>query len=243
MRGLNFHNVIDEIIKDTLAYVPKDKDLVIGISGGLDSTIAAYIAVKGFGRDRVRGISLPCGIQSDMADVDLVFDALGIEKHEYNIEKVVEANLALDDNYRKGNLTKGNMMARTRMLQLYAQAGTYNGIVLGTTNRCEWEVGYFTKGGDGVEDVAMLMDLFKSEEYEIGRILGIPKRILEKKPTAGLWIGQTDEEELRITYDQIEACIRGLETNQAVLDRYNYLHAISQHKRDGAHIAHIVSIK
>ncbi len=201
MRELDYDSVIEKLVSFIAQKVDeaKVKGVVIGISGGIDSATTAYLAVKALGKDRVLGLIMPYYETQDVKDAKLVCDELGIEYRVINIKPVVNSfentlSINLDEKSR------GNIMARTRMILLYAHANARNLLVLGTSNRSELLTGYFTKWGDGASDYAPLINLYKTEVWEIARRLGVPDRIIEKKPSAGLWEGQTDEDELGISY-------------------------------------------
>jgi len=173
--------------------------VVIGISGGVDSATTAYLAVRALGRERVLGLIMPYHPNRDVEDAKLVCSSLGIECREINIKPIVDSFVA-GLGFQPDKRSLGNIMARTRMVLLYAHANAKNYLVLGTSNRSEFLTGYFTKWGDGASDYAPLINLYKTEVWEIAKLLGVPERIIEKKPTAGLWEGQTDEDELGISY-------------------------------------------
>ncbi|MCD6373303.1 MAG: NAD+ synthase [Thermococcus sp.] len=200
MRVMNYNNVI----KSLVAFIREKvgdagaNGVVVGVSGGIDSATVAYLATKALGKERVLGLIMPYYENSDVEDAKLVCSSLGIKYKLINIKPIVDeferAAGGLDTRSR------GNVMSRTRMVLLYAHANARNYIVLGTSNRSEFLTGYFTKWGDGASDYAPLINLYKTEVWEIAKLLGVPERIIRKKPSAGLWEGQTDEDELGISY-------------------------------------------
>jgi len=172
--------------------------VVVGISGGVDSATVAYLAVRALGRERVLGLIMPYLENRDLEDAKLVCESLGIPYKVLNIKPIVdEFERTVGDLDRK---SKGNVMARTRMVLLYAHANAMNYLVLGTSNRSEFLTGYFTKWGDGASDYAPLINLYKTEVWKIAELIGVPENIIQKKPSAGLWEGQADEDELGISY-------------------------------------------
>ncbi|ADT84656.1 NAD+ synthase [Thermococcus barophilus] len=205
MRTLNYEEVIEKIV-----YFIKEKvdeanasGVVIGVSGGVDSATTAFLAVKALGKDKVLGLIMPYYENQDVKDAKLVCETLGINYKIINIKPIVDAfEKSLD--FEPDKITKGNVMVRTRMTLLYAHANQYNLLVLGTSNKSELLTGYYTKWGDGASDYAPLINLYKTEVWEIAKRLGVPERIIKKKPTAGLWIGQTDEGELGISYKLLD---------------------------------------
>lgn len=207
LRNLNYEKIIEKIvffIKRKLNQ-SKAKGIVIGISGGVDSAVTAFLAVKALGKERVLGLILPYYENEEIKDAILVCNILGIEYKIISIKSIIEEFekiLGLDSN----KIVKGNLMVRTRMVILYSYANAKNYLVMGTSNRSEYLVGYFTKWGDGASDIAPLLNLYKTEIWEIAKKIGVPEKIIQKKPTAGLWKNQTDEDELGINYlilDQI----------------------------------------
>ncbi len=201
MRTLNYEEVIEKIV-----YFIKEKvdeanvgGVVVGISGGVDSATTAFLAVKALGKDKVLGLIMPYYENQDVEDAKLVCETLGINYKIINIKPIVDA-FEKNLDFKPNKITKGNIMVRTRMILLYAHANQYNLLVLGTSNKSELLTGYYTKWGDGASDYAPLINLYKTEVWEIAKRLGVPEKIIKKKPTAGLWIGQTDEDELGISY-------------------------------------------
>jgi len=201
MRELNYGEVIKKLVSfiREKAEEAKSNGVVMGISGGVDSATTAYLAVKALGRERVLGLIMPYYRNRDVEDARLVCSSLGIECREISIKPIVESFVA-GLGFQPDKRSLGNIMSRARMVLLYAHANAKNYLVLGTSNRSEFLTGYFTKWGDGASDYAPLINLYKTEVWEIAKLVGVPKRIIEKKPTAGLWEGQTDEDELGISY-------------------------------------------
>ncbi|CAI1492505.1 NH(3)-dependent NAD(+) synthetase [Thermococcus nautili] len=201
MRELDFNSVVEIITAFIREKVEEAnaEGVVIGISGGIDSATTAYLAVRALGRERVLGLIMPYYQNQDVEDAKLVCSSLGIECKEINIKPIVDSFVS-QLGFQPDRRSLGNIMARTRMVLLYAHANEKNCLVLGTSNRSEFLTGYFTKWGDGASDYAPLINLYKTEVWEIAKLIGVPERIIEKKPTAGLWEGQTDEDELGISY-------------------------------------------
>jgi len=204
MRNLDYESVIKTITAFIRGKIEETKasGVVIGISGGIDSATVAYLAVRALGKERVMGMIMPYYENRDVDDAKLVCESLGIEYKLINIKPIV-------DEFERavGGLdirSRGNVMSRTRMVLLYAHANARNYLVLGTSNRSEFLTGYFTKWGDGASDYAPLINLYKTEVWEIAKRLGVPERIIQKKPSAGLWEGQTDEDELGISYHLLD---------------------------------------
>jgi NAD+ synthase len=178
---------------------------VIGFSGGIDSTLTAYLAVEALGADKVMGLLLPeKGITSeqDIDDAREVADILCIDHKVIDISKVLSSFSSVIPDYDKNNfLASGNLKARTRMCILYYHANLMRRMVVGTGNKTELLLGYFTKYGDGGVDIEPIGCLYKTQVRAISRHIGVPVHIIDKTPTAGLWPGQTDEGELGVTYE------------------------------------------
>ena len=199
----NIEEVKNKIVDFIRAYFiknGKDCNAIIGISGGKDSAVVAALCVEALGADRVIGIQMPCGKQSDIEYSNKIINILGIKKECINIEPFVSL---LDKTIPLNDAAKISAKARTRMITLYAYAQTHNGRVVGTENKSEHLLGYFTRFGDAASDVEPIRDLFVSEVKQIGYCLGLPQDIIEKEPSDGL-TGQTDEEALGFTYDEAE---------------------------------------
>jgi len=178
---------------------------VIGLSGGIDSALTAYLTVEALGRDKVLGLLLPeKGITSkqDIDDALEVARLLQIEHKTIDISKVFSSFSSAIPDFDKNNLlTSGNLKARTRMCILYYHANLIHRMVVGTGNKTELLLGYFTKYGDGGVDIEPIGCLYKTQVRALSQYMGVPARIIDKTPTAGLWPGQTDEGELGVTYE------------------------------------------
>ncbi len=183
---------------------------VIAMSGGLDSSTSAALAVRALRKENVYPLLLPYGNLNPqaVADARLVTKTLGIppaNRTEINIQPFVDSMIALDP--AMDNVRRGNVMARVRMILLYDQAKKRNALVVGTENKTEHLLGYFTRFGDEASDIEPLRNLYKTDVYALARQLGLPEKILTKAPTAGLWEGQTDEGEFGFTYEQADAIL------------------------------------
>jgi len=218
MRKLDYP-VAEGVILDFIrSHVLGKAGIVLGISGGVDSALTAALAVRAIGADRVVGVYMPYFDTADRKDARLVARHLGITLREISIRPVVDAFLQeIPETLDK--VARGNVMARTRMMLLYAIANQEERIVVGTGNRSEWLTGYFTKWGDGACDIAPIVGLYKTEVWEMARRLEVPERIVAKPPTAGLWIGQTDEGELGVSYAQLDTVLHLLfDQHQSIVE-------------------------
>ena len=210
--------------------------VVLGMSGGIDSSVAAVLAKKALG-DRVLGVIMPC--HSDPTDLEharLAAAKFGIVTECVDLTPVFDRLL---ETLPPGDrMAEGNLKARLRMAVLYYFANSRNYLVVGAGNKSEIMVGYTTKYGDGGADILPLGGLLKKQVREWARELGIPEEIIDKPPSAGLWEGQTDEGEMGITYDELDGILVAIESgdtgecNQEALARVRALMAASQHKRD-----------
>ncbi|HOD17904.1 MAG TPA: NAD+ synthase [Candidatus Cloacimonadota bacterium] len=179
--------------------------VVIGLSGGIDSSLSAALAVQALGKDMVHGIMLPCknGNSSSCEDAMLLAKELGISWERIDISSLTDgyfANYAPD----ASNLRRGNWTARIRMCVLYDLSAKYKALVQGTSNRTELLIGYFTQFGDGACAFEPIGHLYKTEVWQLAKKLSLPERIINKTPSADLWEGQTDEGEIGITYPQLD---------------------------------------
>jgi NAD+ synthase len=178
-------------------------DAVIGLSGGVDSSVSCILAVRALGADHVYPVLLPYGSLSTQATLDAmsVIEMLKISPSHVarvDIKPVLDAMTAKE--FGMDNIRRGNLMARARMMILYDHAKKRSALVVGTENKSEYLLGYFTRFGDEASDVEPLRNLYKTQVYELAKYLGVPQAILTKIPSAGLWEGQTDEGELGFTY-------------------------------------------
>jgi NAD+ synthase len=183
--------------------------VVLGLSGGIDSAVAAYCAAQSLGSKGVLGILLPDGDVTPQEDIDDALKICKILKIDYKIiyvNKVKESFLNLLE-YTDKKLVKGNLVARIRMCILYYYANLLNRLVLGTTNRTEILIGYFTKYGDGASDLSPLADLYKTQIKELARFLNIPTDIVDKKSSARLWENQQTEEEIGLPFEQLDSLL------------------------------------
>jgi len=199
--------------------------VVVPMSGGIDSTVTAVLAVEALGSDDVLGLGLPChkAEQAGVSDAETIADGLGIEFEQFQLRPLldafeetfarsIDAERGAPDEQRptERNYALGNVLARLRMVCAYYAANRQSRLVLGTANRSELLVGYFTKFGDGAADAYPIGDLYKTEVRALATQLGVPRRIVSKEPTAGFWADQTDADELGAPYEVIDPLLRRL---------------------------------
>ena len=179
--------------------------IVIGLSGGIDSTLAAYLACEAIGKDKVFGITMPSSTtptEDNVHGIEIA-ERLGIEHTQVAIDGILNEFLSMTQ-LEENNLAIGNLKARIRMSIIYYHANAKNYLVCGTGNRSEILIGYFTKHGDGACDMEPIGDLYKTDVYKLSEFLNIPHEILDKPPRAGLWTNQTDEDEIGMSYDLLD---------------------------------------
>ena len=170
---------IQKKVKDS-----NSEGIIVGLSGGIDSTLVAYLACEALGSDNVLGIIMP----STTTPTD---------------DSILNEYLSLND-LKENNVAIGNLKARIRMTIIYYYANAKNYLVCGTGNKSEILIGYFTKFGDGACDMEPIGELYKKDVYKLSEYLDIPSSIINKPPRAGLWNNQTDEDEIGLDYDTID---------------------------------------
>lgn len=201
------------------------KGVVLGLSGGIDSSLVAALSVKALGQENVLGLILPCAsAHCDEEDAKLIADHLGMSKvfklqmasPFCSVRKMMTGlyrEMSIFDNKKnmKERLMWANMTARLRMIALYDAAMAFEYLVIGTSNRSELMTGYLTKYGDGGVDFEPIGSLYKTEVFELAKELGLPQRIIDRTPSASLWIGQTDEADLGMTYEKLDTILKLLD--------------------------------
>jgi len=227
---------IAQWLREQLAAAGAD-GFVVGLSGGVDSATAAALAVRAVGPERVLAALMPCHSQPEDARLARkVTETLGIPTVTVDLTGVYDVLMAAlppSDH----PLAAANIKPRLRMITLYYLAQSHNYLVLGSGNRTELEVGYFTKYGDGGVDLLPLGGLYKTQVWELARELGVPQEVIERPPTAGLWPGQTDEGEMGITYRELDGVLQAIEAEDttridpAVLKKVQEMITRSAHKR------------
>ena len=187
--------------------------LVVGLSGGIDSTLAAFLACEAVGKDNVFGIVMPSTTTptEDKLHGTVIAQLLGINYKEIAIDSILNEFLSVTQ-LEEDKLSIGNLKARIRMSIIYFYANSKNYLVSGTGNKSEILIGYFTKHGDGACDIEPIGDLYKTDVYQLAKYLEIPQEIIDKPPRAGLWNNQTDEDEIGMTYELLDKILyRNLE--------------------------------
>ncbi len=188
------------------------RGIVVGLSGGVDSAVAATFCCRAIGGEKVLGLSLPSMVSNpaDIKDAATLCKQNGMKHRVVNIEPILKGFTSMPE-FKESRYLLGNLMARIRMAVLYYHANRDCRIVCGTSNRSEYMLGYCTKFGDNAADLQPLLHLYKTEVYDYAQELEIPESIIKKAPSAGLWEGQSDEEEIGLSYAEIDHSLRALE--------------------------------
>ncbi len=183
------------------------KRLILGLSGGIDSALSAFLAAKAMGAGNVTGVCMPYRLSNPQSENDAraVAGAAGINYEIVEITDQIDAYFGRFPD--ADNLRRGNKMARERMTILYDHSASLGALVVGTSNKTELLLGYGTLFGDMASAVNPIGDLFKIQVRQISRYVGVPREVIEKPPSADLWVGQTDEEELGLVYDEVDAIL------------------------------------
>jgi len=182
---------------------------VLGLSGGIDSTLTAYLAAEALGPEQVHGLIMPSEVnrEDDRSDAERVAQELGIAYDVIEIRSIVDRFTSAFPEGRDDKLATGNVRVRVRGVLNYYVANHENRVVLGTGNRTEALTGYFTKYGDQAVDCNPIGNLYKQQVRQLAAHVGVPDDLVMRTPTAGMWVGQTDEEELGLSYDVIDAIL------------------------------------
>jgi NAD+ synthase len=188
------------------------KGYVLGVSGGIDSAVVLRLAARAVGKERVLGLIMPekDSSEEDIVDAERLVQDEGVAHKRIDISDVVDSfSRTIQDGIDRRTLA--NVKARVRMIILYHYAAAEARLVLGTSNKSELLIGYFTKHGDGGADLEPIGDLYKTQVRELATVLGIPDGIVNKTPSAGLWKGQTDEGDIGMTYEDLDSVLSALE--------------------------------
>jgi NAD+ synthase len=216
------------------------KGIVVGLSGGIDSAVAAAFCCRAVGPANVLGLSLPSAVSNpvDVKDAAGLCRELGMQHTVISIDPILAGYRSMPG-FTGTPYLLGNLMARTRMAVLYYHANRDSRLVCGTSNRSEYMLGYCTKYGDNAADLQPLLHLYKTDVYLVAQELGIPDPIIKKVPSAGLWEGQSDEKEIGLTYAEIDASLKALEAQEwqartHLEEKVLALVKKSEHKRQAA---------
>ena len=242
MRKLDYKKLAVDIQNWIKNYImsANAEGVVVGLSGGIDSAVTAALCSNALGKENIIGLGLPCESASqDLEDAKLIAKVLGIDFKIIDLTSVNNKFLEVMEPIVKTNkMASANLKPRLRMIALYFQGQSRgNYLIVGTGNRAELAIGYFTKYGDGAVDFEPLGMLYKKEVREIARILKIPEKIILKPPSPGLWVGQTDEGEIGLLYDTIDEILYRIDfnlgfngLNKEDVEKVRKMRKIAEHK-------------
>lgn len=218
-------NEIVEWIRDWFEQNGKDCNAIVGISGGVDSSVVTALCVKALGKNRVFGIKMPCGEQPDIEHANMLIKHLGIKSYTMNIwDAVIGIDNQFPTDIEVSKQTTINLPPRIRMATLYAISQSLNGRVMNTCNMSESYVGFDTRYGDSAGDLSPLANLTKTEVIALAKELGLPDELAHKTPQDGL-TGLTDEQSFGFTYAELDAYIRdGIEPSEDVKAKIDSMH-------------------
>ncbi|MBQ3397671.1 MAG: NAD(+) synthase [Synergistaceae bacterium] len=206
--------------------------IILGLSGGIDSSVLAALGREALGHDGVLGVIMPCHSNpNDEADAKLLAETLDVKYTRVDLSTAYDSMCATLG-VEVSPLVSSNMKARLRMVTLYALGQSNRLLVCGTSNRSEYETGYFTKYGDSGSDLMPLASFLKRDIRAMAKILGVPERIITKAPSAGLVDGQTDEGDMGFTYDVLDEYLAsGKIDDLSAKERIDVMRRRSEHKR------------
>jgi len=224
-------NLIQNWVKDKVEQAGSD-GVILGLSGGIDSSVLAVLLKRAFGA-KMLALIMPCHSDpSDLIHAELLSRKFDIPNHVIDITRIYDDYVKETSKLCEiSKLAAANTKSRLRMTTLYTIGQSKNYLVCGASNKSELIIGYFTKHGDSGCDLLPVADLLKREIYELAEYLDIPKEIIEKPPSAGLWNGQTDEQEIGLSYAIIDNFIVTGEADIAAVSRINLMNSLSVHKR------------
>lgn len=234
---MDYKNIKEEIVnwlKNEVKSANAD-GVVFGLSGGIDSAVVAGLSKEAFGNDAL-GIIMPINSNpDDKKDALLVAKSLNLKTTEVDLTNTFNEYLSSVEEFNN-NLAISNIKPRLRMMTLYYYGQSNNYLVLGCSNLSEFLTGYFTKYGDSGSDLMPIADLVKTDIWELAKVLNIPEKIINKKPTAGLWENQTDEEEMGVRYNELDKYILGGDVSEEAKNKIEKMINNSKHKRSFAKI-------
>ena len=206
--------------------------IILGLSGGIDSSVLAALSREALGHEGVLGVIMPChSIKNDEDDAVLLAETLNVKYMRVDLSDTFDA-LCSSIGSEISTLSLSNIKARLRMVTLYAIGQSKNLLVCGTSNRSEYETGYFTKYGDSGSDLMPLVSFLKREIRAMAKILGVPEKIIAKAPSAGLTEGQTDEGDMGFSYDVLDEYLAtGKIDDFSAKEKIDAMHRRSEHKR------------
>ena len=233
MKNININRI--EAIREFLKEKIGSKYAVLGVSSGIDSSLVLTLLATSIDQDKIKAIFMPDRYtkQEDYDHIKMLSEYTGVEIIEVNIENIFQSYRKILNSTDKK--IEGNVRSRIRANILYYHANLLGGLVIGTTNKTEYLLGYYTKYGDGACDIEPIEGLYKTDVWDIASILKIPQSIIDKRPSAGLWEGQYDEEELKMNYREIDRALADIfdySNFKADYVKLMELYLRSMHKRE-----------
>ncbi len=197
------HKILTRFIHSEITHVGMQR-AIIGLSGGIDSALSCFLAAQALGPKNVLAVRMPYTTSSpeSLEHAELVIEKTGVQNKTIDISSMADA--LFEHLPEADNLRRGNVMARARMIVLYDQSADFGGLVIGTSNKTEILLGYSTQFGDAACALNPIGDLYKAQIRQLARHVGIPEPIIAKPPSADLWAGQTDEDELGFSYADVD---------------------------------------
>lgn len=226
--------IIDELIKwlREKVHEAKAEGLVLGLSGGIDSAVVAALSKRAFPENSL-GIIMPCHSNPEDEEYGmLVADSIGLKVEKVDLTSTYDVLVDSIPVNSPNKMALANIKPRLRMITLYYYAQNYKYLVAGSGNKSELTIGYFTKHGDGGVDLLPIGAFTKTQVRQLAECLNIPKVIIEKPPTAGLWENQTDEKEMGFSYDILDRYIETKSGPKDIVEKIEHMNAISEHKRN-----------
>ncbi|HEU5462186.1 MAG TPA: NAD+ synthase [Nitrososphaeraceae archaeon] len=214
-------NTISSFIKREIKK-RESQGVVIGMSGGIDSSLTTVLAVKALGNQQVFGVILPDSSVTPKTDTKNAIDLAKSLRIKYKVIELNKIKKHIVNGLPKNKMARANLLVRLRMSLLYYYATVMNRLVLGTGDKSEMMLGYFTKYGDGGADLFPIADLYKTEVRSLAQYLGIPAKIIDQKSSARLWKGQTTEGEIGIKYEEIDKILEHIEEGSTPLLSNSY---------------------
>jgi len=202
-------NIIRSFIKTRVMEAERE-GVVIGLSGGIDSATVLELVTDALGNEKIVGMIIPDGETESTTIATEHAKSLNVETEIIDINPIVSTFTRQTELFENKS-EMGNLKARIRMSLLYAKSNQTNRLVVGTSNKSELLIGYYTKWGDGGADLLPIGDLYKTQVYQLAKEMNVPQEIIERKPTAELWEGQTDEQEIGMKYSELDKILMGLE--------------------------------
>jgi NAD+ synthase len=233
VKNININRI--EAIREFLKEKIGSKYAVLGVSSGIDSSLVLTLLATSIDQDKIKAIFMPDRYtkQEDYDHIKMLSESTGVEIIEVNIENIFQSYRKILNSTDKK--IEGNVRSRIRANILYYHANLLGGLVIGTTNKTEYLLGYYTKYGDGACDIEPIEGLYKTDVWDIASILKIPQSIIDKRPSAGLWEGQYDEEELKMNYREIDRALADIfdySNFKADYVKLMELYLRSMHKRE-----------